>query len=120
MRGGEITALEAPHVMEQDRLPALTEAVLDLASLSAQILAHMARWEGHSAPDAPPPEQVFRDLLTETLRPVLDRNPPAAGRAVQRILVEAVKTIEAEILLVEPPGSPREQRPRSRTQRRPL
>ena len=106
--------------MEQDRVPDLTEVVLGLASLSARILAHMARWQGHSARDAPPPEQVFRDLLTETLRPVLDGHPPAAIRAAQRILAEAVETIEAEILLVEPPGGPREQRLRSRAPRRPL
>jgi hypothetical protein len=104
--------------MEQDRLPALTEVVVELASLSAQILAHMARWQGRSAPDAPPPEPVFRDLLTETLRPVLDGHPPAASRAAQRILAEAVETIEAEILLVEPSGRPRGQRLRSRTPRR--
>ena len=120
MRGGEIKAFEALHFMEQDRLPDLTEVVLDLASLSAQILAHMARWQGQSAPDAPPPEQVFRDLLTETLRPVLDGHPPAAIEAAQRILAKAVETIEAEILLVEPSGGPREQRRRSRTPRRPL
>jgi hypothetical protein len=51
---------------------------------------------------------------------VLDRHPPAASRAAQQILVEAVETIEAEILLVEPSGGPREQRLLSRTQRRPL
>lgn len=105
--------------MEQDRLPALTGALLDLASISAQILAHMARWQGQSAPDAPPPEQVFRELLTETLRPVLGRHPPAAVEAAQRIVVEAVETIEAEILLVEPSGRSREQRLRSRPPRRP-
>jgi hypothetical protein len=106
--------------MEQDRLPDLTEGLLELASLCAQILAHMARWQGQTAPNAPPPEQAFRELLTETLRPVLDRHPPAASRAAQQILVEAVETIEAEILLVEPSGGPREQRLLSRTQRRPL
>lgn len=105
--------------MEQDRLPALTGALLDLASISAQILAHMARWQGQSAPDAPPPEQVFRELLAETLRPVLGRHPPAAVEAAQRIVVEAVETIEAEILLVEPSGRSREQRLRSRPPRRP-
>jgi hypothetical protein len=106
--------------MEQDQLPDLTEVLLDLASLSTQILAHMARWQGQTAPDAPPPEQAFRELLTETLRPVLGRHPPAAAEAAQRILVEAVETIEAEILLVEPPGRSREQRLRSRTPRGPL
>jgi hypothetical protein len=105
--------------MEQDRLPDLTEVLLDLASVSAQILAHMARWQGQSAPDAPP-EQVFRDLLTETLRPVLGRHPPAAVEAAQRIVVEEVEAIEAEILLVEPSGPSRRQRLRSRTPRRPL
>jgi hypothetical protein len=106
--------------MERDRPPDLTETLLDLTGLSAQILAHMARWQGHSAPDAPPPEQVFRDLLGETLRPVLERHPPAAVEAVRRILVEAVETIEAEILLVEPSPHPREQTRRSRMARRPL
>ncbi len=108
--------------MEQDRPARLTEALLDLASLSAQILAHMARSQaqGRSAPDAPPPEQVFRDLLTGILRPMLDGHPPPDIAAAQRILVEAVETIEDEILLVEPSGRPREQRLRSRTPRRPV
>ncbi len=118
MRGGEITAFEPLHVMEQDRLPDLTDVLLDLASVSAQILAHMARWQGHSAPDAPPPEQVFRDLLAETLRPVLGRHPPATVEATQRIVVEAVETIEAEILLVEPSRPHRRPGHRSRSSRR--
>ncbi|HEV2874698.1 MAG TPA: hypothetical protein VGW14_06070 [Thermoleophilaceae bacterium] len=79
----------------------------------------MARCQGFSAPDAPPPERVFRDLLTETLRPVLERRPPADIEAATRILVEAVATIEAEILLVEPTRPRREPRRRSRTPRRP-
>jgi hypothetical protein len=54
----------------------LTEALLDLASVAAQILGHMARWQGHSAPDAPPPEDVFRTLLSATLRPLLEGRPP--------------------------------------------
>ena len=120
MRGGEITAFGTLPVMEQDRLPDLTEVLLDLAGVSAQILAHMARWQGQSAPDAPPPEQVFRELLTETLRPVLGRHPPAAVEAARRVVVEAVETIEAEILLVEPSRPSREQRLHSRTPRRPL
>jgi hypothetical protein len=109
-----------PHAMEQDRLPDLAQALLDFASLSAQILTHMARWQGHTAPDAPPREQAFRELLTETLRPVSERHPLEALEAAQRIVAEAVETIEAEILLVEPPGRDREQRLRPRTPRRPL
>jgi hypothetical protein len=30
----------------------------------------MTRWQAQSAPDAAAPEQVFRELLTGTLRPV--------------------------------------------------
>ena len=105
--------------MEHDRPPDLTEVVLDLASLAAQILAHMARWQGQSTPDAAPPEQVFRELLTETLRPVLERQSRADIEAARRIVVEAVETIEGEILLVEPSGRSREQRICSRLPRRP-
>jgi hypothetical protein len=106
--------------MEQDRVPELTKALLDLASLSAQILAHMARWQGHTARDAPPPEQAFREMLAETLRPALDRHPPEALETARRVVAEAVECIEAEILLVEPPGRARERELRPRTPRRPL
>jgi hypothetical protein len=116
--GGGIKAVRALHVMEHDRLPDLTDALLDLASLAAQILAHMERWQGQSAPDAPPPERVFRDLLAETPRPVLERHSAEATEAARRILVEAVATIEAEILLVEPPRPRREARHRSQSSRR--
>jgi hypothetical protein len=79
----------------------------------------MARWQGQSAPAAPPPEQVFRELLTETLRPVLKRRPPADIEAARRVLVDAVEKIEAEILLVEPPRQPRGPRYGPRAPRRP-
>jgi hypothetical protein len=102
-----------------DRPPDLTEALLDLVGLAAQILGHMARWQGQSAPDAPPPEQVFRELLTGTLRPVLERQPPAAIEAATRVLVEAAATIEEEIFLVEPSPGHRESRRRPRSRRRP-
>jgi hypothetical protein len=95
--------------MEPERTPDLVEALLDLASLATQILAHMARWERHSAPNAPPPEQVFRDLLAETLRPVFERRPPGEIEAARRLVVVAVAAIEAEILLVAPPPGRRGQ-----------
>jgi hypothetical protein len=117
-RGARSQWFRPLQITEHDRPPDITEALLDLASVSAQILAHMARWQGHSAPDAPPPEQVFRELLTETLRPVWERHPPAAIEAARGILFESVEMIEAEILLVEPPGSPRERSRRSRPSRR--
>jgi hypothetical protein len=81
----------------------------------------MARGHGSSAPDAPPPEQVFRDLLGGVLRPMLERQPPDAVEAARRILVEAGAAIEAEVLLVEPPPRRRgrESRQRSRSPRRP-
>jgi hypothetical protein len=79
----------------------------------------MARWHGQTAPDAPPPERVFRDLLTGTLRPVLERQPPAAVEAATRVLVEAAATIEEEIFLVEPSPNRREPRRRPRSRRRP-
>jgi hypothetical protein len=79
----------------------------------------MARWQGQSAPDAPPPEQVFRELLTGTLRPVLERQPPAAIEAATRVLVEAAATIEEEIFLVEPAPGHREPRRRPKSRRRP-
>jgi hypothetical protein len=107
------------RVTEQKRTPDLIEALLDLAALAAQILAHMARWEGQSAPDAPPPEQVFRELLGETLRPVLERRPSVEIEAARRLVVEAVATIEEEILLVEPSPGRRGRGPRLRAPRRP-
>jgi hypothetical protein len=118
--GGEITALGPPQVMtEHERPTVLTDALLDLASVAAQILAHMARWQGHSAPDAPPPEDVFRTLLSETLGPLLERHAPETVEAARRILIEAVELIEAEILLVEPPHGGRERGVGLRPPRRP-
>jgi hypothetical protein len=118
--GSEIVAL-APHqaIMEREPPTALTEALLDLADVAAQILAHMARWQGHSAPDAPPPGDVFRTLLSETLRPLLERRAPEAIEAAKEVLIEAVELIEAEILLVEPPHGPRGGRVGLRPPRRP-
>jgi hypothetical protein len=79
--------------------------------VAAQILTHMARSQaqGRSAPDAPPPERVFRDLLTETLRPALARQPAADIEAAKRVMGVALTTIESEIFLVAPPppGKPR-------------
>jgi hypothetical protein len=76
---------------------------------------HMARSQaqGLSAPDAPPPEQVFRDLLTETLRPALERQPAADIEAAKRVVDVALTTIESEIFLVAP--SPPSRRPRRRS-----
>jgi hypothetical protein len=105
--------------VERDPPTDLTDALLDLASVAAQILGHMARWQGHSAPDAPPPEDVFRTLLSATLRPLLERHSPEAIEVEREILVEAVELIEAEILLVEPPHGPRERRVGLRPPRRP-
>jgi hypothetical protein len=78
----------------------------------------MTRWQGQTAPDAPPPERVFRDLLTGTLRPVLERHSAAAIEAATQVLVEAAATIEEEIFLVEPSPSHREPRRRPRSRRR--
>src|ERR671922_265057 len=49
--------------MERDQAPDLVDSLLDLAGLTEQIMAHMARWQGESPPEAPPPDQVFRDLV---------------------------------------------------------
>jgi hypothetical protein len=87
--------------------------------VAAQILSHMARWQGHSAPEAPPPEEVFRTLLSATLRPLLERHPPEAIEAAREVLADAVELIEAEILLVEPPHGARGRRLGPRSSRRP-
>jgi hypothetical protein len=105
--------------MEREHATDLTEALIDLASVAAQILGHMARWQGHSAPDAPPPEDVFRTLLSATLRPLMERHPPKAIEAAREVLVEAVELIEADILLVEPPHGHQDRRAGLRPPRRP-
>jgi hypothetical protein len=87
--------------MESNRSDDLTEPLLDLADVCAQILAHMARSYVRSAPDAPPPGVVFRQLLGETLSPLVERHPPPTLRATRQLLTEAVATIEAEIFLVD-------------------
>jgi hypothetical protein len=79
----------------------------------------MDRWRARGAPGQAPPEQVFRELLAETLRPTLERQPPTAIDAARHVLDEAVATIEREILLVEPPPGRRGPRSRSRRPRRP-
>jgi hypothetical protein len=92
-------------MIQSDRPPDVIDALVDLADVAAQILGHMALYQaqGHSAPDAPPPVQVFRDLLSQTLRPLADRHPTEAIDAAQRVLAEAVELIESELFLVEPP-----------------
>jgi hypothetical protein len=118
--GGEIARLAPQQViMEREPPTDLTEALRDLAGVAAQILGHMARWQGHSAPDAPPPEDVFRTLLSETLGPLLERHAPDTVEAARQILIEAVDLIEAEILLVEPPHGRRDPRVGLRPLRRP-
>jgi hypothetical protein len=87
--------------------------------VAAQILSHMERRQGHSAPEAPPPEEVFRTVLSATLRPLPERHPPEDIEAAREILVEAVERIEAEILLVEPPHGARGRRLGPRSPRRP-
>jgi hypothetical protein len=104
--------------MEQRRADDLTEAILDLASVAAQILTHMARWQGPSDPDAPPPESVFRELVGGVLRPAMEGLPPAALGAATEVLSAAVAAIEAEILLVEPPRGAPGRRRRSGSLRR--
>jgi hypothetical protein len=66
--------------MERQQAPDLVESVLDLAGLSEQIMAHMARWGGQSAPDAPPPDQVFRDLVGGILHPLVEHYSPPASK----------------------------------------
>jgi hypothetical protein len=105
--------------MERQEAPDLVESVLDLATLSEQILAHMARWEGQCAPDVPRPDQVFREVVGGILRPLREHYPPEVLEAAREFLAEAVSTIEAEILLVEPPRGGRERRHRPRFPRRP-
>jgi hypothetical protein len=104
--------------MERQQAPDLVESVLDLAGLSEQIMAHMARWGGQSAPDAPPPNQVFRDLVGGILHPLVEHYSPPAVEAASEFLAEALTTIEAEILLVEPPRGGPERRRRPRLPRR--
>jgi hypothetical protein len=79
----------------------------------------MAGWQGHSAPDAPPPGDMLRTLLSETLRPLLERRAPEAIEAAREVLVEAVELIAADILLVEPPHGPRGGKVSLRPPRRP-
>jgi hypothetical protein len=88
--------------------------------VAAQILMHMARSqrEGRSAPDAPPPEQVFRDLLSETLLPALERQPAADIEAAKRVMGVALTTIETEIFLVPPPPPAKPRRRSSHRKRR--
>ncbi len=104
---------------EREQSPDLIGALLGLASVGAQIPGHMVRWEGRSAPDAPPPEDVFRALLSATLRPLIQRHPPEAIKTPREIVVEAVELIEADVLLIEPPSGPRERKLGHRSLRRP-
>lgn len=66
--------------MERQQAPDLVESVLDLAGLGEQIMAHMARWGGQSAPDAPPPDQVFRDLVGGILHPLVEHYSPSPSK----------------------------------------
>jgi hypothetical protein len=64
------------------------------------------------------PQQILGELLTQTLSPVLERHPPEAIEAARRVVVDAVETIESEVLLVDPPRLPAKQSRRARSSRR--
>jgi hypothetical protein len=84
----------------------VVEHVIHLGEVCAGILAHMARWQGPATgPDSL--EQAFRKLLAEVLEGLPKRHPEAALDAAMKLLADAVKTIEGEILLVEPPQKSR-------------
>jgi hypothetical protein len=78
------------------------DALLDATGQLTQIADHMVSYAeaGLSAPDALPPAEVLRNLLTDTLgqaRPAFAR---ADLRRATAILRRTVRTVEGEIYLV--------------------
>ncbi|HEX6115944.1 MAG TPA: hypothetical protein VFY99_02520 [Solirubrobacterales bacterium] len=87
----------------------LADALLEATGQLCHIADHMvsAAEAGLSAPDAPPPSEVLRKLLAETLA---NARPGFAKVDVRRtavVLRRTVRTIEREIYLV-PADAPRE------------
>ena len=75
--------------------------LLEATAQLSQIADHMCAYRdaGLSAPDAPPPAEVIRRLLGETLAPELNRRE-ADLRCTTAILETTVQTIEREIYLI--------------------
>jgi hypothetical protein len=76
------------------------ESLLDCGMQLATILDHMYRFENPD-PDVPPPPEVLRKLLTDTLAPHLAARTTDLKRA-RRVLDTTAKAIEDEIFLVDP------------------
>jgi hypothetical protein len=76
------------------------EELVECGVQLAEILDHMYRYP-HSAPDAPPPPEVLRDLVAKTLAPKLGRRKRDVHTATA-LLLETSETISQEIFLVNP------------------
>jgi hypothetical protein len=95
-------------------LASLVDAVVSNGGMVHGLLSHMeaSQASGFSAPDAPPPPDVLRTLLTEILEPRvadLEGHDLAAAAAVLHSVSVAMET---ELLLV--PVRPRRHRPAPR------
>jgi hypothetical protein len=79
------------------------QALLELSGQLRGIVDHMCAYEsaGYSSPDALPPAEVLRNLLTETLANVATPRERDI-RCATRMLRTTAKTIEREIFLVSP------------------
>lgn len=82
-------------------LDGFVSVLLEVTAQLGQIADHMCAYRdgGLSSPDAPPPAEVLRHLLTETLAPELSRRKPDVNRATA-ILRATVETVAREICLV--------------------
>jgi hypothetical protein len=83
---------------------AVVETAVNLGCQIATILNHMetSRAAGASAPDAPPPGEVLRTLLHETVTAALSEAREADLLRAAHVVRTVATTIEREILLVDP------------------
>jgi hypothetical protein len=102
----------------------VVDTAVDFGCQVATILSHMEafRATGASAPDSPPPVEVLRTLLCDTATPALSERDEAELLWAAHVVSILVKTIEDEILLVDPREMQRPRtvspRPRPRSGRR--
>jgi hypothetical protein len=83
-------------------LDALITELIECGGVLSQIVAHMAFCDraGYSAPDAPPPGVVLRELLTGVLKPIVAECPSEQTEATTVLLRDVTRTICDEIMFV--------------------
>ncbi len=81
------------------------EPIADLlawAGHGALIIDHMSRAAPRSSDDAPPVDVVFRRLVRDALKQLEGRHAGADLAVTTDVLLDALRTIEDDLILVDP------------------